>query len=108
MTLGGELIPLGGLVMVALGSANRDAGVADDSDPDVLDLTRQASRHVAFGHGIHYCLGAPLARIEASIGLEMLLDALPVIEPAQPGQHVAWLPSGITRGPVALPVRYRK
>jgi cytochrome P450 len=108
LTLGGEQIPLGGLVMVALGSANRDAGLADGGDPEILDITRQAGRHVAFGHGIHYCLGAPLARIEATIGLELLLEALPVIEPAVPGQTVTWLASGITRGPVALPIRYRK
>jgi cytochrome P450 len=106
--LGGEVIPRAGMVMIALGSANRDAPLAGGGDPDTLDVTRRPARHLAFGHGIHYCLGAPLARVEAAVGLGVLLETLGDIAWADPGDPVSWLPSGIARGPVAVPVRYRK
>ncbi|MGW5781721.1 cytochrome P450 [Streptomyces sp. NPDC003863] len=67
LELGGVHIPRGGLVVVALGSAGHDAPQAKGTDPAVLDVARPNARHLAFGHGIHYCLGAPLARLETTI-----------------------------------------
>ncbi|MFE3904846.1 cytochrome P450 [Streptomyces sp. NPDC059153] len=64
LELGGAPIPRGSMITVALGSAGHDAPQAEGDDPAVLDVTRPGARHLAFGHGIHYCLGAPLARLE--------------------------------------------
>lgn len=104
--LGGAVIEPGDTVTVALTSAGRDAPVEGGSDPDRLDVLRHNARHVSFGHGIHYCIGAPLARLEATIALRVLLSRLPDLEWARPGEDVTWLPTGITRGPVRLPVRF--
>ncbi|WP_043636114.1 cytochrome P450 family protein [Nonomuraea candida] len=118
LVLGGELIKAGQAVVVALTSANRTALPPADpdlsmratdlsrNDADRLDVTRRDPRHLAFGHGIHYCLGAPLARLEGAIGLRVLLSRLPGLAWADPSAPVRWLPAGITRGPVALPVRF--
>lgn len=74
--IGGVAIPAGTRLMLLWGSANRDAGVF--SCPGDVDLLRpNAKEHVAFGHGIHFCLGAPLARLEMRIAIETLLDRLP-------------------------------
>jgi cytochrome P450 len=75
MELGGKQIRKGELVAAMLGAANRDPAQFDD--PDRLDITRQNLRHVAFGYGIHFCLGAPLARLESQIALEGLIRRLP-------------------------------
>ncbi|UBU11375.1 cytochrome P450 family protein [Nonomuraea gerenzanensis] len=104
LTLGGQRIRAGQAVAVALTSASRAALPADEADR--LDVTRPEPRHLAFGHGIHYCLGAPLARIEAAVGLRVLLARLPGLAWADPSAERRWLPAGITRGPVALPVRF--
>ncbi|MEW2079583.1 cytochrome P450 [Streptomyces sp. NPDC013433] len=64
LALGGVVIEPGGTVTVALTSAGRDAPVEAGSDPSRLDVLRHHARHVSFGHGIHYCIGAPLARLE--------------------------------------------
>ncbi|OPG09730.1 cytochrome [Streptomyces sp. GKU 895] len=107
LELAGVPIPRGSMVVVALGAAGRDAPQAEDADPAVLDVTRPAARHLAFGHGIHYCLGAPLARLEATIALRVLLARLPELELAVPADKLVWIGSGIIRGVLALPVRYR-
>ncbi|MFD0312819.1 cytochrome P450 family protein [Streptomyces flavalbus] len=104
--LGGELIKAAETVTVALTSAGRDAPVEPGADPDQLDVLREHARHAAFGHGIHYCIGAPLARLEGSIALRILLSRLPDLAWAEPEQPVTWLPTGITRGPVSLPVTF--
>ncbi|GAA2206610.1 cytochrome P450 [Nonomuraea monospora] len=104
LTLGGQRIRAGQAVAVALTSAGRDTLPPDESAR--LDVTRAEPRHLAFGHGVHYCLGAPLARIEAAVGLRVLLSRLPGLAWADPSAQVRWLPAGITRGPVALPVRF--
>ncbi|MFC7100756.1 cytochrome P450 [Nonomuraea rubra] len=104
LTLGGQHIRAGQAVAVALTSASRDALPPDEAAR--LDVTRPEPRHLAFGHGIHYCLGAPLARVEAAVGLRVLLARLPGLAWADPSAAVRWLPAGITRGPVALPVRF--
>ncbi|WAZ26867.1 cytochrome P450 [Streptomyces cinnabarinus] len=108
LELGGVRIPRGGIVVVALGSAGHDAPQADDTDPAVLDVTRPGARHLAFGHGIHHCLGAPLARLEAAIALRTLLSRVPELELAVPVDSLEWIGSGIIRGVRSLPVRYRR
>jgi len=108
LELAGVPIPRGSMVVVALGSAGHDAPQADGDAPAVLDVTRQGSRHLAFGHGIHYCLGAPLARLEATIALRTLLSRVPELELATDPDALDWIGSGIIRGVLSLPVRYRK
>ncbi|MFI6876283.1 cytochrome P450 [Streptomyces sp. NPDC050400] len=105
--LGGVAIPRGGMVVVALGAAGRDVPQADGGDPAVLDVARPGARHLAFGHGIHYCLGAPLARLEATVALRTLLARVPELELAVPARSLEWIGSGIIRGVLSLPVRYR-
>ncbi|WP_229818500.1 cytochrome P450 [Streptomyces chromofuscus] len=61
---------------------------------------------MSFGRGIHYCIGAPLARVETAIALRVLLTRLPEMAWARPAEGVTWLPAGITRGPVRLPVTF--
>jgi cytochrome P450 len=70
--LGGQTIKKGDLINAWMGSANRDASVFEN--PDIFDLNRTNLKHTSFGHGIHFCLGAPLARLETKIVLEMLLQ----------------------------------
>ncbi|GAA2217780.1 cytochrome P450 [Micromonospora olivasterospora] len=81
--LGGVRLPVGARLMVHFGSANRDAAF---EDADAFDVTRDsANRHLAFGKGIHACIGAPLARLELRIALPRLLDRLPNLRLAGPG-----------------------
>jgi cytochrome P450 len=75
ITIGGQTIPKGEMVMPFLGAADRDP--AQFPDPDRLDITRADNRHIAFGMGIHFCLGAPLARMEGQIAINTLLKRLP-------------------------------
>ncbi|GGN91193.1 cytochrome P450 [Streptomyces albiflavescens] len=105
--LGGVPIPRGSMIVVALGAAGRDAPQAEGDDPAALDVTRPGARHLAFGHGIHYCLGAPLARLETTIALSTLLSRVPELELAAPVDSLEWIGSGIIRGVLSLPVRYR-
>ncbi len=72
---GGKVIHRGDQINLLLGSANHDP--AQFSDPDRLDITRKDNKHIAFGHGIHYCLGAPLARLEAQVAITLLLQRHP-------------------------------
>lgn len=99
LEIAGTTVPRGALVLAALGSANRDP--AAFPDPDTLDLTRTPNPHLAFGKGAHYCLGAPLARLEAQIALPTLLRRAPRLRLAAPAQ---WRGGAIVRGLRALPV----
>ena len=100
--IGGKTIPRHSLVVAAIGAANRDPG--QFADPDRLDVRRRDCNHVAFGHGIHFCLGAPLARIEAEIAIATFLRRMPRAElTATPAQ---WRDSSTLRGLSALPVVY--
>jgi hypothetical protein len=75
VTLGGKTIPAGEMVMPFIGAADRDP--AQFPDPDRLDIGRTPNRHIAFGLGIHFCLGAPLARVEGQIAINTLVQRLP-------------------------------
>ncbi|KUL63824.1 cytochrome P450 family protein [Streptomyces sp. NRRL S-1521] len=108
LELAGVPIPRGSMVVVALGSAGHDAPQPEGDGGAVLDVTRPGARHLAFGHGIHYCLGAPLARLEATIALRTLLDRVPELELAAEPDSLDWIGSGIIRGVLSLPVRYRE
>ncbi|MEV0209804.1 cytochrome P450 [Streptomyces sp. NPDC050788] len=102
VTIAGVTIPAGETVWVSPSAANRDP--ARFPEPDRLDLTRDASGHLALGHGIHYCLGAPLARTETEIALAALLERFP--ELALGEGELRWRRSLRARGLVALPVTY--
>jgi cytochrome P450 len=86
--LGGETIPAGAQVIISLAAANRDG--RQYVDPEELDLTRAERRHLAFGHGIHFCLGAPLARMEGQLALTSLLHRFPDLRLAVPSEELRW------------------
>ncbi|WP_284574083.1 cytochrome P450 [Streptomyces sp. 2P-4] len=101
VTIAGVTVPAGETVLLSLSAANRDP--ARFSRPDILDTGRDTSGHLALGHGIHYCLGAPLARAETEIALAALLERFPVLEAAGAPRR---RPSLRARGLAELPVRY--
>jgi cytochrome P450 len=100
--LAGVTIPRGALVLVAIVSANADE--TRFPDPERLDLSRAENRHLAFGLGPHYCLGAPLARMEARIALHALIQRFPELRLAAPAEQLHWRPGVSLRGLVSLPV----
>lgn len=102
--LGGQQMRRGDAVTVVLGSANRDE--THFAHADQLDLQRQDNRHLAFGYGVHYCVGAPLARMEGRIGLNTLLQRLPNLRLAAPIEQLHWRFNPILRGMHHLPVRW--
>ncbi|MGW2793696.1 cytochrome P450 family protein [Streptomyces sp. NPDC001251] len=102
LRVGGVDIPAGSRVSIAPGAANRDP--AAFPDPGRLDLDRDAGGHLAFGHGIHRCPGAPLARAEAEIALRALVTRFPGIHLAVPEESLAWRRTRLTRGLTALPL----
>jgi cytochrome P450 len=101
--VGDVVIPAGEWVLPATSSANRDP--AQFPDPDRLDLGRDTSGHVAFGHGVHHCLGAPLARMEAEVAIGALLARFPRISLAVPSSELRWRPVSLMNGLESLPVR---
>ncbi|MFI8459746.1 cytochrome P450 [Kitasatospora sp. NPDC085464] len=104
VTIGGVTVPAGETVLLALGSANRDP--AQFTDPDRLDLRRRETGHLALGHGIHYCLGAPLARMETAVALNALLRRFPDLALDVPVEQLRHRPTLRARGLLELPVRY--
>ncbi|WP_327322901.1 cytochrome P450 [Streptomyces sp. NBC_01210] len=104
ITIGGVTIPAGETVLLSLAAAHRDPHRF--TDPDRLDIGRDATGHLALGHGIHYCLGAPLARMETEIALAALLERFPRLELDVPHSELRWRPSMRARGLLSLPVRY--
>jgi cytochrome P450 len=100
VVMGGQTIRRGDLVRVVTASANRDPAVFDQ--PNTLDLTRQNNPHIAFGRGVHYCLGAPLARLEGRIALARLFGRFPALRLAQPAEEISWRSGVLFRGPKAL------
>jgi cytochrome P450 PksS len=103
--VGGVTIPQGSLVHAVLLSANRDE--SQFSHPESLDLSREPNRHLAFGLGIHYCLGAPLARLEGRIAFEVLLRRCPDLRLAHARERVRWKRGLVLRGLRELPVSFR-
>ncbi|WP_084957965.1 cytochrome P450 family protein [Thermoactinospora rubra] len=101
----GTTIPKGSFVHVSIAAADRDPRAFPE--PDRLDITREDNRHLAFGHGIHFCLGAPLARVEGRIAFETLLRRRPAIRLAVEPRELSWRFNGaVVRGLAALPVRF--
>ena len=102
--VGGTVIPTGEQATVSLASANRDP--ERFANPDVFDITRaDANRHVAFGKGIHVCLGAPLARVEGQVAFTTLFRRFPELRLAVPAEEVGWGGSFL-RGFARLPVLF--
>jgi cytochrome P450 PksS len=101
--LAGTLIPRGERVMVVVASANRDDRQFDGADQ--LDVAHELRPHLGFGHGIHYCLGAPLARIEGQIAIGTLLRRIPKLQLAVTPAELRWRPGLLIRGLVELPVK---
>lgn len=99
--LAGQTIPAGQLVVAWIGSANRDETQFDQPDEFIID--RDPNPHLAFGNGIHFCLGAPLARLEGKIALSAVLERLPNLR-VDPKAEVAFLPSISIHGVESLPV----
>ncbi|MFD0028467.1 cytochrome P450 family protein [Streptomyces sp. NPDC055059] len=100
--VGGTVIPGGSAVLVGLAAADHDP--ERFPEPDRFDIRRDARGHIAFGHGLHHCLGAPLARLEGQIALRSLLDRAPAL--ALDGPADDWLPGMLIRGVRSLPVRW--
>lgn len=103
---GGQVIPRGSLVLLILNSANRDESYFADAEK--LDISRANNDHLAFGMGIHYCVGAPLARMEGEIALNTLLRRCPNVRPADDGFVPQWVESYFLRGVQSLPVVWDK
>ncbi|MGW7365933.1 cytochrome P450 family protein [Streptomyces sp. NPDC054841] len=105
VTIGGVTVPAGETVLLSLAAANRDPGRF--TAPDRLELDRtDAGAHLALGHGIHYCLGAPLARLETAIALGALLERFPRLALDAAEDELAHRPSMRARGLLRLPVRF--
>jgi cytochrome P450 PksS len=104
VTIQGVAIPRGEMALGVIGSANRDETVFDN--PDTLDIEREPNKHLSFGHGIHYCLGAALARSEAQIAINTLLERIPKLRLKGSPESLRWRRSLILRGLEALPVEF--
>jgi cytochrome P450 PksS len=104
LRISGVAIPRGALVYAVIASANRDERQFEK--PDRLDLSRQPNRHLAFGLGVHYCLGAPLARLEGQIAILALLRRFPDLRLAVPAEALRWRRSLVLRGLETLPVEF--
>ncbi|GAA3775360.1 cytochrome P450 [Plantactinospora mayteni] len=104
LTIGGVTIPAGSTVLLCLAAANRDPGRF--AEPDALDLERPDNAHLTLGHGIHYCVGAPLARLEAQIAIGAVLRRFPKLALAVDPAELAWRPSFRTRGLSSLRVTF--
>jgi hypothetical protein len=102
--IAGERFEKGVEIGLLLGAANRDPAVF--ADPDRLDLARSDNRHVSFGFGIHFCLGAGLARLEGELAIGRLVARAPGLALAIAGDDLAWRPGWLLRGLTALPVRF--
>jgi biflaviolin synthase len=102
--VGDVTIRAGEAVYVSYLTANRDPDVF--AEPDRLDLDRVDNPHLAFGYGIHYCLGAALTRMELDVLLSALLKRLPGLTLNRPPEHIEWLRGAVSRRPVSLPVTW--
>ena len=103
VAIGDKLIKKGQLVMQFLGAANRDP--SQFAEPDALDITRSPNKHLAFGYGPHFCVGAPLGRLEASTAIRALLQRLKNIDLAH--ENLEWN-SALFRGLKSLPIQFER
>jgi cytochrome P450 PksS len=101
----GTTVPYGAMVLAVLGSANHDE--RRFANPETLDLARTPNPHLAFGQGVHYCLGAPLARLEGQIAFETLLRRFSDMQLALPAESLPWRRGVFLRGLERLPLRVR-
>lgn len=104
LEIGGQAIRAGDAVLVQLDSANRDESVF--AAPEDLDFGRKVNHHVAFGFGVHHCVGAPLARLELPVLLSTLVRRLPGLRLAIPANDLEWRRGGLMRGVASLPVTW--
>jgi cytochrome P450 len=104
LEIGGVRIPRGDMVLLAIAAADRDPDRFPD--PDRLDVGAADPGHLAFGHGIHYCLGAPLARLEGQVAFTALLARLPDLALDIPEDQLRWTGGGVLRGLRQLPVTF--
>ncbi|MFG2996903.1 cytochrome P450 [Streptomyces sp. NPDC048340] len=104
LEIAGTAIPAGATVLVSLAGADRDP--ARFADADTFDIHRAPQGHLAFGHGLHFCIGAPLARMEGRIALRGLLERFPDLADDPAGGPPLWLPGSLMRGVSRLPVRW--
>jgi len=102
--VGGELVRAGEPVMCSLPAANRDPALG--ADMDEVDLTRKVTSHLAFGHGIHHCLGAPLARMEMRIAYPALFERFPGLRLDIPFEDVRFRAFSVIYGLSSLPVAW--
>ena len=100
VSFGGQEVPVGWTVIAVIGSANRDETVFES--PETFDITRPSPRHLTFGGAVHYCLGAPLARMEAELAVQTIVTRFPDLRLAT--DDVEWLDNFNVRGHKALPV----
>jgi cytochrome P450 len=98
--IAGSTIPAGSGIMILYGSANRDE--RKFPNPDIFDVTRNPQEHLAFGFGIHYCIGAPLARLEARVAMAAFVRRFPHVRLRE--QRTEWIDSFVVRGPKSLPL----
>jgi cytochrome P450 PksS len=104
VSMGGATIPRGEMVYLVIASANRDE--RQFANPDALDIAREPNRHLSFGLGAHFCLGAPLARLEGQIAIGTLLRRLPDLRLAVAPSRLRWRHGLLLRGLEALPLRF--
>jgi pimeloyl-[acyl-carrier protein] synthase len=102
VSLGGTEIPAGALALMIVAAADRDP--AQFKDPQKFDITRDPNEHVAFGEGIHFCIGAPLARMEARITFEAMLERFPRLRLKDPAMKPVYKGSYFLRGLESLPL----
>jgi cytochrome P450 PksS len=104
LNIQGVTIPRGGMTLGVIGSANRDETVFENAD--ALDITREPNKHLSFGQGIHFCVGAPLARLEAQIAINTLLRRMPDLYLSVTPDALRWRPSMFLRGLEKLPTSF--
>ena len=99
-----QTIQKGDMVIIALASANRDETVFEN--PEIFDITRENNRHIAFGHGSHFCLGAPLARLEAKIAITTLFNRMPELQIKGDREEIKWQGNYLMRSLEELPLTF--
>jgi cytochrome P450 RapN len=104
LELAGQTVQAGETVIVQIASGNRDSSVFEHADD--VDFSRAENPHIGFGHGVHHCLGAQLARLELQLALGTLVRRLPTLRFAVPADEVPWRKDRLIRGVLALPVEW--